>query len=97
MLKGDISIVGNRPLKVHEAELFTTDQESIRFTAPAGVITLAHSTRKYRESKADLNLIYARNNSFLGDLKILAKSIGYILAPAFLMPIIRPLHKLVTL
>jgi len=40
VLKGDMSIVGNRPLPVYEAELLTADTLSKRFLAPAGITGL---------------------------------------------------------
>jgi lipopolysaccharide/colanic/teichoic acid biosynthesis glycosyltransferase len=40
VLKGDMSIVGNRPLPVYEAELLTADTMSKRFLAPAGITGL---------------------------------------------------------
>jgi len=40
VLKGDMSIVGNRPLPVYEAELLTLDTMSKRFLAPAGITGL---------------------------------------------------------
>lgn len=40
VLKGDMSLVGNRPLPVYEAELLTGDQLSQRFLAPAGITGL---------------------------------------------------------
>ncbi len=40
VLKGDMSIVGNRPLPVYEAELLTEDTMSKRFLAPAGITGL---------------------------------------------------------
>jgi lipopolysaccharide/colanic/teichoic acid biosynthesis glycosyltransferase len=40
VLKGDMSIVGNRPLPVYEAELLTKDNMSKRFLAPAGITGL---------------------------------------------------------
>jgi lipopolysaccharide/colanic/teichoic acid biosynthesis glycosyltransferase len=40
VLKGDMSIVGNRPLPVYEAELLTEDTLSKRFLAPAGITGL---------------------------------------------------------
>lgn len=40
VLKGDMSIVGNRPLPVYEAELLTADHASKRFLAPAGITGL---------------------------------------------------------
>jgi len=40
VLKGDMSIVGNRPLPVYEAEMLTQDVMSKRFLAPAGITGL---------------------------------------------------------
>ena len=40
VIKGDMSIVGNRPLPVYEAELLTADTKSKRFLAPAGITGL---------------------------------------------------------
>jgi lipopolysaccharide/colanic/teichoic acid biosynthesis glycosyltransferase len=40
VLKGDMSIVGNRPLPVYEAEMLTKDTLSKRFLAPAGITGL---------------------------------------------------------
>lgn len=40
VLKGDMSIVGNRPLPVYEAELLTRGYASKRFLAPAGITGL---------------------------------------------------------
>jgi len=40
VLKGDMSIVGNRPLPVYEAEILTINSISRRFLAPAGITGL---------------------------------------------------------
>lgn len=40
VIKGDMSIVGNRPLPVYEAELLTRGLASKRFLAPAGITGL---------------------------------------------------------
>ena len=40
VIKGDMSIVGNRPLPVYEAEMLTEDLRSKRFLAPAGITGL---------------------------------------------------------
>lgn len=40
VIKGDMSIVGNRPLPLYEAELLTVDDMSKRFLAPAGITGL---------------------------------------------------------
>ena len=40
VLQGDMSIVGNRPLPLYEAELLTSDDWSERFLGPAGITGL---------------------------------------------------------
>ena len=40
VLKGDMSIVGNRPLPLYEAEMLTVDSIAKRFLAPAGITGL---------------------------------------------------------
>jgi lipopolysaccharide/colanic/teichoic acid biosynthesis glycosyltransferase len=40
VIKGDMSIVGNRPLLISEAELLSTDDWTDRFNGPAGVTGL---------------------------------------------------------
>ncbi|MFZ4545797.1 MAG: sugar transferase [Bacteroidales bacterium] len=40
VIKGDMSIVGNRPLPVYEAEELTNDEMAKRFLAPAGITGL---------------------------------------------------------
>jgi len=40
VLKGDMSLVGNRPLPLYEAAALTTDQWAERFMAPAGITGL---------------------------------------------------------
>lgn len=81
VLKGDMSIVGNRPLPVYEAESLMTDEHSERFLAPAGITGLWQVTKRggafnmSEEERKQLDIQYARNYSFLFDLKIILKTI----------------------
>ena len=81
VLKGDMSIVGNRPLPLYEAEILTTDLWSKRFLAPAGITGLWQVTKRVESNKmsADdrkqLDIEYAENFSFLYDMKIIVKTI----------------------
>ncbi len=77
---GDMSLVGNRPLPLYEAELLTKDQYALRFLAPAGITGLWQVTKRGREEMSEeermqLDMDYARHNSFLFDLKIILKTI----------------------
>lgn len=80
VVKGDMSIVGNRPLPLYEAELLTSDEWVDRFFAPAGITGLWQVTKRGKsemsdEERKNLDNLYARNNSSLGDIKIILRTI----------------------
>lgn len=79
VLIGDMSLVGNRPLPLYEAELLTVDHYSKRFCAPAGITGLWQVTERGKanmsaDSRKQLDVIYAENATFLQDIKILIKT-----------------------
>lgn len=51
VIKGDMSIVGNRPLPMYEAELLTTDEWTNRFNGPAGITGLWQVEARGKSSK----------------------------------------------
>lgn len=51
VIKGDMSIVGNRPLPTYEAELLTTDDWTDRFHGPAGITGLWQVEARGKSSK----------------------------------------------
>ena len=80
VLKGDMSIVGNRPLPLYEAELITSDRWSKRFKAPAGITGKWQVEKRGRgemseEERKELDNAYADKNSFLGDIILILKTI----------------------
>ena len=81
VLKGDMSIVGNRPLPLYEAELLTTDQWAKRFMAPSGITGLWQVTKRggsnvmSADDRKQLDIEYAENFSLWYDIKILLKTI----------------------
>jgi lipopolysaccharide/colanic/teichoic acid biosynthesis glycosyltransferase len=80
VLKGDMSIVGNRPLPLYEAELLTSDQWSERFLGPAGLtglwqVKLKNTENDTIENRKKLDNQYARTYCFWGDIKIILKTI----------------------
>ena len=79
VLKGDMSIVGNRPLPLYEAEQITRDLWSKRFLAPAGITGLWQVTRRGKkdmsaEERIALDMAYADECSFWFDFKIVAQT-----------------------
>ena len=80
ILRGEMSVVGNRPLPLYEAELLTTDEYIERFMAPAGLTGLWQVEKRgdqgalSAEERKQLDIKYARTFSFLTDLKIICKT-----------------------
>ncbi|GAB2778664.1 hypothetical protein GCM10027175_16140 [Hymenobacter latericoloratus] len=80
VLRGDMSLVGNRPLPLYEAEKLTTDQFATRFLAPAGITGLWQVSKRGKggdmsaEERKALDVEYATNYSFRKDLQILLKT-----------------------
>lgn len=80
ILKGDMSIVGNRPLPLYEAEQLTSDEYIERFMAPAGLTGLWQVEKRgtegilSAEERKQLDIQYARKFSFLLDIKIIFRT-----------------------
>jgi lipopolysaccharide/colanic/teichoic acid biosynthesis glycosyltransferase len=79
VLKGDMSIVGNRPLPKYEAEQLTSDIWSERFKAPSGITGLWQvekrgSSNISEDERKKLDNLYARKSSFFSDLKLILKT-----------------------
>lgn len=73
VLKGDMSLVGNRPLPLYEAKSLTTDSWVERFLAPAGITGLWQISKRGRkemsvEERINLDIDYAYRNSFTYDM-----------------------------
>lgn len=84
VLKGDMSIVGNRPLPLYEAERITTDRFARRFLAPAGITGLWQVTKRGKgdmseEERMMLDNDYARDYSFRRDISLILKTIPALL------------------
>lgn len=86
VIKGDMSIVGNRPLPVYEAEMLTADSLSKRFLAPAGITGLwqvelrGKGGKMSEEERLRLDNEYAEhfkgdNFSFWYDIKLIFRTI----------------------
>lgn len=80
VLKGDMSIVGNRPLPLYEAEILADDKNARRFLAPAGITGLWQVNKRGKKYMSDterkeLDVSYAVNRDRWTDFKILFKTI----------------------
>lgn len=79
VLKGDMSLVGNRPLPLYEAAALTTDEWAMRFMAPAGITGLWQIKKRGQddmstEERLNLDINYAEKYSFMYDLWIMANT-----------------------
>ena len=90
VIKGDMSIVGNRPLPVYEAEKLTFDPMAKRFLAPAGLTGLWQVEKRGRkgvmsdEERKNLDNRYAElfldnKYSFFYDMKLIMRTIPVII------------------
>ena len=81
ILKGDMSIVGNRPLPLYEAEKLTADTSIDRFMAPAGLTGLWQVEERGKgglmsaEERKQLDITYGQNYNFILDMKIILRTL----------------------
>lgn len=81
IIKGDMSVVGNRPLPLYEAEqLLKEDSMAQRFQAPAGLTGLWQVRRRGQtnmseEERKNLDNEYAQNYSFAMDVKLILQTL----------------------
>jgi len=79
VLRGEMSLVGNRPLPLYEAEQLVADGTVARFLAPAGITGLWQVTDRGKagvsaDSRKQLDARYAASYSFSLDLWILLRT-----------------------
>lgn len=85
VLKGDMSLVGNRPLPLYEAEKLTTDRYALRFMAPAGITGLWQVSKRggkgamSEDERISLDNDYAKSYGLLFDLKLIFRTIPALL------------------
>ena len=76
---GDMSLVGNRPLPLYEAQTLTTDDYAARFMAPAGITGLWQIKKRGNkemsvEERINIDIAYASSCNFATDLWIIANT-----------------------
>ena len=80
ILKGDMSVVGNRPLPLYEAEKLTADSSIDRFMAPAGLTGLWQVEERGKggamsaEERKQLDITYGQTYNFMLDMKIILRT-----------------------
>ena len=80
ILKGDMSIVGNRPLPLYEAEMMTSDEYIKRFLGPAGLTGLWQVEKRggagklSPEERKQLDIKYTKCFSFKTDMNIILRT-----------------------
>jgi lipopolysaccharide/colanic/teichoic acid biosynthesis glycosyltransferase len=85
VFKGEMSLVGNRPLPLYEAEKLTTDEAILRFMAPAGITGLWQVTKRGQKGgmsekeRIELDKKYAANHSIIHDVRLMIKTIPALL------------------
>ncbi|MCY7421244.1 MAG: sugar transferase [Chitinophagaceae bacterium] len=80
VLKGDMSLVGNRPLPLYEAEKLTTDKYALRFIAPAGITGLWQVSKRGKgemseDERISLDNDYAKSFGLMFDIRLILKTI----------------------
>lgn len=79
VLKGDMSLVGNRPLPLYEAATLTTDDWAERFLAPAGITGLWQISKRGKkdmsvEERISLDINYAHRHNFAYDMWLMVNT-----------------------
>ena len=81
IFRGDMSVVGNRPLPLYEAEKLTSDEYIDRFMAPAGLTGLwqvekrGEAGKLSAEERKQLDIRYGQTYNFSLDMKIIFKTL----------------------
>ncbi|HEX8378008.1 MAG TPA: sugar transferase [Pedobacter sp.] len=76
VFRGDMSLVGNRPLPLYEAEMLTSNEWTQRFLGPAGLTGLWQISKRGKNDMSEierkrLDNFYAKHHSFWLDIKII--------------------------
>jgi len=79
VLKGDMSLVGNRPLPLYEAATLTTNEFVERFMAPAGMTGLWQIKKRGKiemsiDERLELDISYARKANLFYDFWIMTQT-----------------------
>lgn len=87
VLRGEMSIVGNRPIPLYEAHALIAENNLERFNAPGGITGLWQVSKRNNKpvteaERITLDNLYLSQMNPLSDLKILAKTVLVVFAAA---------------
>lgn len=79
IVKGDMSLVGNRPLPIYEAEKLTKDSSVARFLAPAGLTGLWQVSKRGKAAlseyeRVELDNSYSERHNWFMDIKLIIRT-----------------------
>lgn len=79
IVKGDMSLVGNRPLPIYEAEKLTKDSSVARFLAPAGLTGLWQVSKRGKSAlseseRVELDNSYSEKHNWFMDIKLIIRT-----------------------
>jgi lipopolysaccharide/colanic/teichoic acid biosynthesis glycosyltransferase len=88
VILGDMSVVGNRPLPLYEANTLTTDDWAERFTAPAGITGLWQVREKLSnvlnsEDRIATDIYYSRHHNIFMDVRIMFQTARFMVKEMF--------------
>jgi lipopolysaccharide/colanic/teichoic acid biosynthesis glycosyltransferase/CheY-like chemotaxis protein len=80
VLKGEMSLVGNRPLPIYEADQLVNEDHAARFLAPAGLTGLWQVSKRGHsdmstEERIGLDVQYSQKHDLWTDFRILFKTL----------------------
>ena len=83
VLKGEMSVVGPRPIVINEINKYSLFMEEVISVRPGltGLWQVSGRNNLSYKKRVELDLLYARNRNFLLDLEIIILTLGVLLFP----------------
>ena len=83
VLKGEMSVVGPRPIVINEINKYSLYMEEVISVRPGmtGLWQVSGRNNLSYKKRVELDLVYARNRNFILDLEIIILTLGVLLFP----------------